>query len=97
MVNEKTALPHRPGSRLTRSDLWCRWTRRRAAAPLGDLKARMGHDSARAAMIYQHATAAADRAIADALDRQIETSKEGGEDRPGDDDDGLGGVLVPAG
>ncbi len=48
-------------------------------------------------MIYQHATAAADRAIADALDRQIETSKEGGEDRPGDDDDGLGGVLVPAG
>jgi hypothetical protein len=24
-------------------------------------------------MIYQHATAAADRAIADALDRQIET------------------------
>ncbi|HEY5355768.1 MAG TPA: hypothetical protein VIK57_25285 [Streptosporangiaceae bacterium] len=48
-------------------------------------------------MIYQHATAAADRAIADVLDRQIETSKEGGEDRPDDDDDGLGGVLVPAG
>jgi integrase len=41
-------------------------------ASLADLKARMGHDSARAAMIYQHATAAADRAIADALDRQIE-------------------------
>jgi hypothetical protein len=34
----------------------------------------MGHDSARAAMMYQHATAAADRAIADALDRQIEAS-----------------------
>jgi hypothetical protein len=65
-------------------------------ASLGDLKARMGHDSARAAMIYQHATAAADRAIAGALDRQIETSEED-EDRPDDDDDGLGGVLVPAG
>jgi hypothetical protein len=37
----------------------------------------MGHDSARAAMIYQHATAAADRAIADALDRQIGASGQG--------------------
>jgi lambda repressor-like predicted transcriptional regulator len=46
-------------------------------ASLADLKARMGHDSARAAMIYQHATAAADRAIADALDRQIEASGQG--------------------
>jgi integrase len=43
-------------------------------ASLADLKARMGHDSARAAMIYQHVTAAADRVIADALDRQIEAS-----------------------
>jgi integrase len=50
------------------------------AAPgtsLADLKARMGHDSARAAMIYQHATAAADHAIAAALDRQIEASGKG--------------------
>jgi len=50
------------------------------AAPgtsLADLKARMGHDSARAAMIYQHATAAADHAIATALDRQIEASGKG--------------------
>jgi hypothetical protein len=45
-------------------------------ASLADLKARMGHDSARAAMIYQHATATADRAIADALDRQIEASSQ---------------------
>jgi hypothetical protein len=37
----------------------------------------MGHDSARAAMIYQHATAAADLAIAAALDRQIERGAEG--------------------
>jgi hypothetical protein len=62
---------------------------------LADLKARMGHDSARAAMSYQHATTAADRAIAAALSAQIEASGKDGEDRP-DDDDGLGGVLVPA-
>jgi hypothetical protein len=43
-------------------------------ASLADLKARMGHDSARAAMIYQHATAAADAAIADALDGLIAAS-----------------------
>ena len=44
-------------------------------ASLADLKARMGHDSARAAMIYQHATAAADRAIAAALDHQIKAAR----------------------
>jgi hypothetical protein len=37
----------------------------------------MGHYSARAAMIYQHATRAADRAIAEALGRQIEASGSG--------------------
>jgi integrase len=46
-------------------------------ASLADLKAPMGHDSARAAMIYQHATAVADRAIAAALDEQIEASGKG--------------------
>jgi integrase len=39
---------------------------------LADLKARMGHDSARAALIYQHATTAADRKIADALGQAID-------------------------
>jgi integrase len=34
---------------------------------LRDLMTRMGHDSPRAALIYQHATAGADRAIADAM------------------------------
>jgi hypothetical protein len=34
-----------------------------SGASLADLKARMGHDSARAAMIYQHATEEADQAI----------------------------------
>jgi hypothetical protein len=36
----------------------------------------MGHDSARAVMIYQHATAVADAAIADALDRLITAASE---------------------
>jgi integrase len=51
-------------------------------ASLANLKARMGHDSARAAMLYQHATAAADSAIAYALDRQIEASGQASSSRP---------------
>jgi hypothetical protein len=39
---------------------------------LADLKARMGHDSIRAAMIYQHAAAEADQKIANTLDQRIE-------------------------
>ncbi len=35
---------------------------------LRDLMTRMGHDNPRAALIYQHATSDADRAIAVALD-----------------------------
>ena len=42
-------------------------------ASLRDPMDRMGHDSARAALIYQHKTAAAGRAIADALSAQIES------------------------
>jgi hypothetical protein len=59
-------------------------------ASLADLKARMGHDSARTAMIYQHATEAADQAIADALDQRIEDSRKTAEDGPDDDHDGPG-------
>ena len=33
--------------------------------------ARMGHDSSQAALIYQHATAEADRAIAEALGKAV--------------------------
>ena len=33
--------------------------------------ARMGHDSPQAALIYQHATSEADRAIADALNEAV--------------------------
>jgi hypothetical protein len=63
------------------------------AAPgtsLADLKARMGHDSARAAMIYQHATAEADQAIADALDKRIGGSRPTVTSGPEHDADELG-------
>ncbi len=52
-------------------------------ATLRDLMDRMGHDSARAALIYQHKTAAAGRAIADALSVQIESLEQTDGDRPG--------------
>jgi integrase len=61
-----------------------------SGASLADLKARMGHDSDRAALIYQHATRDADRKIADALDARVRA------ERPDSDDDGASGALVPA-
>jgi integrase len=70
------------------------------AAPgtsLADLKARMGHDSARAAMIYQHATAEADQVIADALDKRIEGANKPAEQGRNDDDDGTAGVVARTG
>ena len=65
-----------------------------AASGVGirDLMARMGHDSERAAMIYQHEARGADRAITGASDAHVEAER-GAE--AGEDDD-LGG-LVPAG
>jgi len=64
-----------------------------------DLMARMGHDSVRAAIIYQHATTEADARIAAALEAAL-----AGDDGQGDnldedqgyDDDGAAGALVPA-
>ena len=55
--------------------------------------ARMGHDSERAAMIYQHESRGADKTITDAIDRHVQTQHEDGDD----DDGGAAGVLVPAG
>ncbi|MBX6383037.1 MAG: site-specific integrase [Microbispora sp.] len=46
-----------------------------SGASLADLKARMGHDSDRAALIYQHATRDADRKIADALSVLVEAER----------------------
>jgi len=44
-------------------------------------------------MIYQHEARGADRAITSAIDAHVEAER----GREGDDDDGLGGVLVPTG
>lgn len=46
-----------------------------SGASTKELMARMGHSSMRAALIYQHATAKRDRAIADAMDRLHEESR----------------------
>jgi hypothetical protein len=54
--------------------------------------ARMGHDSERAAMIYQHQARGADRAITDAIDIHVQAEHDGG-----DDEDGPSVALVPAG
>jgi integrase len=66
-----------------------------AASGVGikDLMARMGHDSERAAMIYQHQARGADRAITSAIDSHVEAER----GRRWDDDDGLDDVPVPVG
>jgi integrase len=65
----------------------------RTGATTKDLMARMGHDDMRAALIYQHATAEADREIADRLSDLVEGHTGS---RP-DDDGGPAGALVPVG
>jgi integrase len=62
-----------------------------SGAGLRDLMARMGHDSERAAMIYQHEARGADQAITDAIDSHVQA------EQPGDDDDGPAPPLAPAG
>ena len=62
-------------------------------AGLRDLMARMGHDSERAAIIYQQAARGADEAITEAMDAHVEADQAGDEDG----DDGAGSVLVSAG
>jgi integrase len=63
-----------------------------SGAGLRDLMTRMGHDSERAALIYQHEARGADRRITDAIDSHVQ-----GERDQGDDDDGPAGALVPGG
>lgn len=63
-----------------------------SGASLRDLMDRMGHDSVRAALIYQHATSEAGRAIADALNDKIKAERDGGDS---DEDGGPTGVFVP--
>jgi hypothetical protein len=55
---------------------------------------RMGHDSERAALIYQHAARGADQRITDAIDFHVQAERD---DQGDDDDNGPGGALVPAG
>ncbi|MEV4324104.1 tyrosine-type recombinase/integrase [Microbispora rosea] len=46
-----------------------------ADTSLRDLMARIGHESVRAVMIYQHRTAEADKGIADAMNHKIKRVK----------------------
>jgi hypothetical protein len=57
------------------------------------LMARTGHDSERAAMIYQYEALGADQAITRALDAHITAEQRGA----GEDDDGAAGTLAPVG
>jgi hypothetical protein len=57
-----------------------------------DLMARTGHDSERAAMIYQHEAQGADKAITTAIDTHVQS-----EQAKRDDEDGPAGILIPAG
>jgi integrase len=61
-------------------------------AGLKDLMARMGHDSERAALIYQHEARGADQRITDAIDFHVQAIR-----GRADDDDGMAGTLVPVG
>jgi integrase len=61
-----------------------------SGAGLRDLMARMGHDSERAALIYQHEARSADQAITRAIDTHVHA-----EQADDDDDDGSAGVLAP--
>ena len=63
-----------------------------SGAGLKDLMARMGHDSERAALIYQHEARGADKRITDAIDLHLQAERS-----QGDDDDGAAGAPVPAG
>jgi integrase len=64
-----------------------------SGAGLRDLMARMGHDSERAAMIYQHVARDADQVITSAIDTHVQGEKR----RDEDGGEGAAGALVPAG
>lgn len=66
-----------------------------SGASLRDLMDRMGHDSVRAAMIYQHGTSEAGKAIADAINNKIQATEDRDKDERDDGDEGLDGVLIP--
>ena len=53
--------------------------------------ARMGHDSPRAALIYQHRTSEADQAIAQAVNQQLEAEQRAAEEKRRDAGEGAQG------
>ncbi|MFD2077729.1 hypothetical protein [Actinopolymorpha cephalotaxi] len=57
----------------------------------------MGHDSMRAALIYQHRTRGADEAIAAAVDARVRAARVCLTNLGGDSDDGSGTSLTGAG
>jgi integrase len=61
-------------------------------AGIKDLMARMGHDSERATLIYQHEARGADKILTDTIDAHVQ-AEQGGRD----DDDGAGVKVAPAG
>jgi integrase len=63
-----------------------------SGAGLRDLMARMGHDSERAALIYQHEARGADQRITDAIDAHVQAER-----GKADGDEGEAGALAPAG
>jgi integrase len=63
-----------------------------SGAGLRDLMARMGHDSARAAIIYQHQARGADAVITKAIDAHADS-----ELRRAGDDDGQADAIEPTG
>jgi integrase len=62
-----------------------------SGAALKYLMARMGHDSERAALIYQHEARGADKRITDAIDMHVQV------EQANDDHDGAAGGLPPVG
>jgi hypothetical protein len=64
----------------------------RSRRGLRDLIARMGHDSERAAMIYQHEARGADQAITSAIDQHVQA-----EQRHDPEEDRPAGALAPVG
>jgi integrase len=66
----------------------------RSGVSTRDLMTRMGHDSVRAAIIYQHATTEADARIAASLDSDIARAVDGAQD---DGDEDGGAVVLPFG
>jgi integrase len=69
----------------------------RTGASIRELMARMGHDSPQAAMIYQHATAEADRAIAQAVSDAVKAERKKAKKRAGDPNDGMAGGVTRRG